>query len=450
MLLKFFIIIFSLAIHENQLKLKKNKPIQQQITDSFETSNSQNQFHIDLCQALVGANIPFFKLQSLPFRSFLQKYTNKSIPDESTLRKKYLQVCFDSTIVKIRQKIGEHYIYIMVDETTDARGLYICNLLVGILHQEIDPTPFLIACKVLPKTNYDTVSRFINDNLMNFFLQNSEYQYKVLLLVTDAAPYMIKTGQALNTFYPNMIHVTCVAHGLNRVLEKVREIFPEVNKLVNNGKKILLKSPHRVEIYKNIMECELPPEPVITRWGTWLEAALFYAENFNKFKMFINALDEDVQTIKKLKRVITSASIISDLTFIKSHLSTFPQALTQLETRNLSLNKQIEIFETIGESLKKINNEKGQIMAHKFNSVVEKNTGYALIKKYNDCINGTKNMNVEQQPAIVACYKMSPITSVEVERTFSKLKDILSDRRHNFSANNFEMYNIVNFNSIKK
>jgi hypothetical protein len=53
------------------------------------------------------------------------------------------------------------------------------------------------------------------------------------------------------------------------------------------------------------MESELPPEPVIIRWGTWLEAALFYAEHFNKFKMFIDALDEDVQTIKKLKRVIT-------------------------------------------------------------------------------------------------------------------------------------------------
>jgi len=128
------------------------------------------------------------------------------------------------------------------------------------------------------------------------------------------------------------------------------------------------------------MESELPPEPVITRWGTWLEAALFYAGNFKKFKMFINALDEDVHTIKKLLRVITSASIISDLTFIKSHLSTFPQALTQLETRNLCLDIQIEIFETIGESIKKINNEKGQIVAHKFNSVVEKNKSYALTK----------------------------------------------------------------------
>jgi hypothetical protein len=107
---------------------------------------------------------------------------------------------------------------------------------------------------------------------------------------------MIKTGEALKTFYPNMIHVTCVAHGLNGVLEKVPEIFPEVNKVVNNGKKILLKSLHRVEIYKNIMGSELPPEPVIIRWGTWLEAALFYTGHFNKFKIFSNALDEDYQT----------------------------------------------------------------------------------------------------------------------------------------------------------
>ncbi|XP_008179576.1 uncharacterized protein LOC103308262 [Acyrthosiphon pisum] len=39
-------------------KKKQTVAIQQQITDSFETSNSQNQFHIDLCQALGEANIP--------------------------------------------------------------------------------------------------------------------------------------------------------------------------------------------------------------------------------------------------------------------------------------------------------------------------------------------------------------------------------------------------------
>lgn len=57
----------------------------------------------------------------------------------------------------------------MADETTDSRGSYICSLIVGILHSEIKPNPFLISYKELPKTNYETVSRFVNDNLTEFF-----------------------------------------------------------------------------------------------------------------------------------------------------------------------------------------------------------------------------------------------------------------------------------------
>lgn len=189
---------------------------------------------------MVASNIPFNKLQSKPFKSFLQKYTKQKIPDESTLRKIYLKNCFEHSLVEIRKQIENNYIYVMVDETTDPRGLYICSLIVGILLPEIEPKPYLISCKQLPKTNYETVSRFVNDSLANFFCQTS-YQDKIILFVSDAAPYMIKAGEALKVFYSNMVHVTCVAHGLNRIAEKVREIFPNVNKLVNNGKKYFQK-----------------------------------------------------------------------------------------------------------------------------------------------------------------------------------------------------------------
>ena len=43
-------------------------------------------------------------------------------------------------------------------------------------------------------------------------------------------------------FYKNMLRITCLAHGINRVAEKIREIFPLVNKFVNNGKKFFLKA----------------------------------------------------------------------------------------------------------------------------------------------------------------------------------------------------------------
>lgn len=162
---------------------------------------------MELCYAMVATNIPFHKLQSTPFKSFLEKYTNKQIPDESTLRKNYLNICFNSTMSEIRKKIQGHFIYIMVDETTDSRGKYICSLVIDIPHPEVLPTPFLISVKELMKTNHETVCRFINDSLMNFF-EETTFQDKILLFITDAAPYMVKTGTTLKVFYSKMIHLT--------------------------------------------------------------------------------------------------------------------------------------------------------------------------------------------------------------------------------------------------
>jgi hypothetical protein len=52
---------------------------------------------------------------------------------------------------------------------------------------------------------------------------------------------MVKAAKALAVFYPNMIFVTCLAHGLHRVCEQVRKSFPAVNKIVSNTKKVVFK-----------------------------------------------------------------------------------------------------------------------------------------------------------------------------------------------------------------
>jgi hypothetical protein len=51
-------------------------------------------FAEELCDALVGANIPFYKLKNPSFNNFLAKYCRRNIPDESTIRKNYLKVCY--------------------------------------------------------------------------------------------------------------------------------------------------------------------------------------------------------------------------------------------------------------------------------------------------------------------------------------------------------------------
>ncbi len=44
--------------------------------------------------------------------------------------------------------------------------------------------------------------------------------------------------------------------------------------------------------------------------------------------------------------------------------------------------------------------------------------------------------------------KYAPLTSVDVERSFSVYKRILTDRRQNLTETNIEMYNVINYNQF--
>jgi hypothetical protein len=78
------------------------------------------------------------------------------------------------------------------------------------------------------------------------------------------------------------------AHGLNRVAETIRLEFPLVNSLVTNIKKVFIKAPLRVQVYREKLPgIPLPPEPVLTRWGTWLKAVDFISTNYNGIKEVI-------------------------------------------------------------------------------------------------------------------------------------------------------------------
>ena len=61
--------------------------------DPFEADN----FSEELCEALMAANITFNKPDKPTFNTFLQKYTGRNVPDESTLRKYYVYKCYTQT-----------------------------------------------------------------------------------------------------------------------------------------------------------------------------------------------------------------------------------------------------------------------------------------------------------------------------------------------------------------
>jgi hypothetical protein len=95
-------------------------------------------------------------------------------------------------------------------------------------------------------------------------------------------------AKELSVSYPKLIQV-CTLH---RICETIHGLYVNLYKLVANGKKIFMKLPGRIEIFKNNTPDTLLPEtPVHTRWGAWLDAPVYYAENFEIFRFVVNEHD---------------------------------------------------------------------------------------------------------------------------------------------------------------
>lgn len=66
---------------------------------------------------------------------------------------------------------------------------------------------------------------FIFTKVLTYIISDvtiNENSDRVSLLVSDGAAYMMKAGKTLQSAYPAIIHVTCLAHVLHQVCEFVR------------------------------------------------------------------------------------------------------------------------------------------------------------------------------------------------------------------------------------
>src|SRR5438309_1989155 len=85
-------------VHKSKLMKFNNKSqtfINESMNNLTQLSNENKTFYKELCHAMVASDIPFNKLNNTVFKEFLNKYTQKHIPDESTLRKNYLIQLYD-------------------------------------------------------------------------------------------------------------------------------------------------------------------------------------------------------------------------------------------------------------------------------------------------------------------------------------------------------------------
>lgn len=193
---------------------------------------------------LIHVDNPIFKLKNRELKDFLEKYTGQKITDESTNRKNYVIKIYKETLRLIRQFIQNCPIWVSIDESTDADGRYIGNVIIDKLCSEPTKT-YLLNCVQLEKCNNKTIAQLFSDS-MNLLSPNSAKCENVFSFLIDASPYMVKAGSILTAFFSKLLHLTCLTHSFHRISQTIRCNYSEVHQLIATVKKIFLKAPNRV------------------------------------------------------------------------------------------------------------------------------------------------------------------------------------------------------------
>jgi hypothetical protein len=179
------------AKHQKNLHLQSMKQNRQKLlleNPETSTSSKTSQFHSDLCEMLISANIPLNKVSNKQSLNFMEKYTNISVPTESTLGKKFLSSCYEDAVRRVRNIIWDNKIWVSIDESTDVDSRCVASVIVGALFADRPGNTFLLDSEVLDKVSHTTIA-IPFDSAIKMLWKDEVKRDRILLFVRDAVPY---------------------------------------------------------------------------------------------------------------------------------------------------------------------------------------------------------------------------------------------------------------------
>ena len=131
-----------------------------------------------------------------------------------------------------------------------------------------------------------------------------------------------------------------------------------------------------------------------------------------------------------------------DLIFILANCEDFTSTITKLNSSTLKLTEFIELIENLEKKFENSNIEVVKIANDKMKNILGKNQGFKTLSLISKILKNEKSfqeLTVDYEIDEIRSFKYAPITSCEVERTFSKYKSILSYDRKNLLFENLKM-----------
>jgi hypothetical protein len=123
--------------------------------------------------------------------------------------------------------------------------------------------------------------------------------------------------------------------------------------------------------------------------------------------------------------------------------------IDNLQQQNIPLSESIKVVQYIKRSFETLRDQKGKAVNKKLHQVLEKNHGLSALIKISNILTGEETSeNLDGLPEDLNCndlvfYKYAPIMSVDVERSFSTYKTVLSNNRRSFKFENLRKHLII-------
>ena len=174
---------------------------------------------------------------------------------------------------------------------------------------------YLYDCQPLKcAPNSNIIAQAVDDAVRNLGINRSFF----CLLLSDAGKYMIAAGITIKSLYPKLFHVTCVAHLLRNCAMKIKSHFEDVDQLI--AKVVKIKNKTRPTKFSAI---GYPPQPVPIRWGSWLNAALYYTKNLPEVKSIVESFVGSGILVTQAKVSLQKSGLAGQLLKIKDQFCRF-------------------------------------------------------------------------------------------------------------------------------
>ena len=206
---------------------------------------------------------------------------------------------------------------------------------------EIPNVSYLCDCQPLKcAPNSNTIAQAVDNAVKNLGINRCFF----CLLLSDAVKYMIGAGITLKSLYLKLFHVTCVAHLLHNCAMKTKSHFENVDQLIAKIRAVTIKNKNRQAKFS---ATGYPSQTVPTRWGSWLNAALYYAKNLPEVKAIVESFVGSGILVAQAKVSLQKSGLAGQLLKIKDQYEWLVKLIEKMENAKYTIKKAMQAIQEL-------------------------------------------------------------------------------------------------------